>query len=889
MHFERSEEQYIFTIIMAVYNVEEYLEEAIQSVINQTLDFGKHVQLILVNDGSPDNSEHLCLRYSEEYPNNIFYISKENGGVSSARNEGLKYAEGKYINFLDPDDKLSLTTLEEVFKFFELHYDEVDVVSIPITFFEARTGPHPLNYKFAKARVVDLDVDYNHIQLSAASSFFKNRCLKLNKFKTNISLGEDLELLSRILIQKLRLGVVSEGCYLYRKRHNGGSAIQMSTINKDWYLGNLEKVYMYLIEFSIVELGYVHKYIQYIVMYEMQWRLKVGDLTNILNNEEYGLLLSKLQKLLGFIEDSIIFEQKFINMHLKMFALSLKHPEFNSLLKKVFFKDDISLYYKEKLIDSLKKQSVYIEFINYKDNYLEIEGFFGSLFNNDDYGVLVNAGGQFFTMTKIDRKLHGHYSLSKIVKDYKGFTFKLPFNPIKDKEFKIKFFISIENHRVPVGIEFRKFAKMDKEVNKSHTISKKVSVSYDNQYLIIRKNSIMDSIKSEISLYKSIKNVNGINSVKIMLARLATYIIKFISRKEIWLFMDRLDKADDNAEHLYRYSLSQKDSVKKFFIINKNSQDFNRIRKYGIPVSAGSFRHKILSLVSSKVISSHAEEWITNPFFGMKRYYMDLMNFDFVFLQHGIIQGDFSQWLNKYNKNIKLFITSSYQEHRSIIEGNYSYGSDVIKMTGLPRYDNLIDRKKRQIIIMPTWRKNLVGILNQKTGARDYSHKFKESLYFKFYNQLINDERLIDAAREHNYKIVFFPHPNISHQLVDFEKNYYVSFGNENNSYQSLFNESSLLITDFSSVAFDFAYLKKPVIYYHFEEYPLESGYFNYEEMGFGEICNEHEILIDTIICYIENQCQMKDIYKQRVDQFYAYNDRSNSERVYNEIIKLGN
>lgn len=115
------EHKYLFSIVMAVYNVEQYLEEAIESVINQTLSFENHVQLILVNDGSPDNSEETCLKYKEMYPDNIVYIRKENGGVSSARNEGLKYVEGKYVNFLDSDDKLSLNALAEVFSFFELN------------------------------------------------------------------------------------------------------------------------------------------------------------------------------------------------------------------------------------------------------------------------------------------------------------------------------------------------------------------------------------------------------------------------------------------------------------------------------------------------------------------------------------------------------------------------------------------------------------------------------------------------------------------------------------------------------------------------------------------------------------------------------------------------
>ena len=96
---------FLFSVIMPVYNTEEYLEEAIQSVIEQTIGFEENIQLILINDGSTDNSESICKKYQEKYKNNIVYKYKENGGVSSARNEGRKYVKGKYFNFLDSDDK----------------------------------------------------------------------------------------------------------------------------------------------------------------------------------------------------------------------------------------------------------------------------------------------------------------------------------------------------------------------------------------------------------------------------------------------------------------------------------------------------------------------------------------------------------------------------------------------------------------------------------------------------------------------------------------------------------------------------------------------------------------------------------------------------------------
>ena len=107
---EKKQYKYKFTIIMSIFNVEQYLEEAVDSIIAQDIGFKDNVQLIMVNDGSEDNSEEICLKYQEKYPDNIVYVKKENGGLASAKNFGLKYREGKYINFFDPDDILRQNT-----------------------------------------------------------------------------------------------------------------------------------------------------------------------------------------------------------------------------------------------------------------------------------------------------------------------------------------------------------------------------------------------------------------------------------------------------------------------------------------------------------------------------------------------------------------------------------------------------------------------------------------------------------------------------------------------------------------------------------------------------------------------------------------------------------
>ena len=188
------EYKYRISVIVPIYNVEKYLEEAIESVINQTMDFEKYIQLILINDGSQDSSEAICKEYQKKYPDNITYIYKENGGVSSARNMGFDLVRGKYVTFLDPDDKWEENSFLNAYNFFEKHYDEIDVLAARIQFFEAKNDYHSLDYKFnAGTRIAALNdsKELYSVQSTAATTFLKAEALGDPRFDSRLRYGED--------------------------------------------------------------------------------------------------------------------------------------------------------------------------------------------------------------------------------------------------------------------------------------------------------------------------------------------------------------------------------------------------------------------------------------------------------------------------------------------------------------------------------------------------------------------------------------------------------------------------------------------------------------------------------------------------------------------------
>ena len=101
------------SVIVPVYNVEKYLERCLNSLVNQTLE---NIEIIIVNDGTKDNSEEIIKKFIDKYPQKIVYLKKENGGLSDARNFGIPYAKGEYIAFLDSDDYVEKDIYKEMYE-----------------------------------------------------------------------------------------------------------------------------------------------------------------------------------------------------------------------------------------------------------------------------------------------------------------------------------------------------------------------------------------------------------------------------------------------------------------------------------------------------------------------------------------------------------------------------------------------------------------------------------------------------------------------------------------------------------------------------------------------------------------------------------------------------
>ena len=304
--------EYKISVIIPVYNVEKYLEETIESVVNQTIGFD-NIQMILVNDGSPDNSEEICLKYKEKYPDNVVYVKQENAGVSSARNNGLKHATGKYVNFFDSDDIWDRNVYEKAVKFLDSNLS-VDLVAFRLKFFEKSTDYHALDYKFTRDGVVDVNEEPSSIVLHVNTSVIRREAIPVDPFDSRLRICEDTKVLYQIILNKLKYGIISSSNYNYRKREDQSSAIQGSKTKVYWYTDTIEYAHKYLIKLSMEKFGKVIPYVQYFIMYELQWRIKSG-IKAALTFEQKEMYRTNLRYLMSYIDDTVIAEQRNIGIY----------------------------------------------------------------------------------------------------------------------------------------------------------------------------------------------------------------------------------------------------------------------------------------------------------------------------------------------------------------------------------------------------------------------------------------------------------------------------------------------------------------------------------------------------------------------------------------------
>lgn len=805
-----------YTVVAAVYNVEKYLDDFFSSLTKQKLNFKKHIQIILVDDGSADKSAEIIQKWQQKFPQNIRYFYKENGGQASARNLGLQYVETDWVTFIDPDDFVSPDYFYKTDTFLSKNAN-ISIVGCPLVFYfedkDMVKDTHPLKYRFAKGDVVlPLSNLKDHLQLSASTAFFKidnirnahisfDEAMKPSfedaKFVTDYILNTDLSTNAAFL---------SKISYFYRKRSDGSSTLDGAWQNPLLFSRVIEKGCIEILKTAKKKFGNIPEHIQRIVLYHIIWYFgrivnKPAALSH-LDEEQKKHFVALLHEMFSYIDEKTILR---FNLAGTWF---FQKVALLGLFKNTAPKNQIA-YIED--FDLKKKQIL----VKYFSNFPIIEQW------------MIN-GKEIFP--KYQKEVVYDFLGSLYTKEYRTW---LPCHDMGDLE------LFLAGKRAKLTFSGKQFDKLPIE-----------------------------------TVFTSFKQKSTIKS-------------------NAWILMDRDNQADDNAEHLYRYISENHPEQDIYFALKKTSSDWKRLEQDGfnlLEFGSSAFESKLKDC--AKIISSHVDGYITH-------YFKDnsLLDKDYVFLQHGIIKDDLSGWLN--TKKIACFVTATNPEYHSIVDNTtaYKFGKKEVKLTGLPRYDRLLinnNTKSKQILIMPTWRNSIVGTYISGT-ERTRNPDFMKTNYARHWHGFMN-HAILKELNDQGYQIVFAPHPSIQEYMdeftvPDFIKIYSYSEGN----IQSVFQNTSILITDYSSVAFDVAYLNKAILYYQFDydevfssgNHTYKKGYFDYNRDGFGAVAYNETELLAALKDLVDNQAKVPDLYQTRIDKTFQFRDSNNCERVYQAILDL--
>lgn len=414
----------------------------------------------------------------------------------------------------------------------------------------------------------------------------------------------------------------------------------------------------------------------------------------------------------------------------------------------------------------------------------------------------------------------------------------------------------------------------------------------DGDSLVVAPRTPFGAVRAEMRLWLELLFKFESAAVKALLFRVLCAALRPFCRR-IWLFTDREGLADDNARALYEYVCAQPprpDAPKCVFAVAGGRRTFGRVPSGGVVHDIGGLRYKLDFLLAEFVVSSHRKRIQRMPFTaGFMAYSKDLVNRPrFVYLRHGVSQNDLADDLGRPLINPRILVSSARREYESIIYGRYGYTEREVKLCGLARFDRLYDAREKLITIMPTWRGYLVHRLD--SSHFELLPGFEESTYCRTLGELCTDARLKAACERHGYTLQLLMHPNLAFAIDRFRIGPHVRVLPAGVRYRDVFATSSLVVTDYSSVAFDFAYLKKPVVYFQpdFDEFygrQYVPGYFDYGRDGFGDVETSVAATVDRLIALLEGGCRMSPEYAARVDAFFGFNDHENCRRIHEAML----
>jgi glycosyltransferase involved in cell wall biosynthesis/CDP-glycerol glycerophosphotransferase (TagB/SpsB family) len=838
-----------YSVVSAVYNVARYLPEFIASVERQEFSLGR-LELIMVDDGSTDDSLKILQAWQQRRPELVTVLTKPNGGQASARNLGIEHATGQWVTFPDPDDILESNYFADVDTFINKNPTTMLAATRRVMFDDAtrEQRKHPLNRHFSKRnRLRNLDLDTAHFHGSASCAFF--RLERLREFGLSFDTRirptfEDGHFCCSYLLrcEQPMVAYLATAAYLYRRRSDRTSTVDTSWIDPRRFTDTLELGFLGLLREAQDMHGAIPHWLQGMVVYELSWYFKTYNAVPNVETAGQGEVAVRFHELMGEICPLLDVEliESFNRRSLPSYARDvLLHGYSDATWHPTFVVVD------KVDMDQRLMRATYRYTGPPPTEVFIVEGSAVKTTHAKHRSVV------YFGRTLLHERIVW-----------------LPFGTLR---------VVLDGRDVDVRTEEPDppaYYLRGAVIREAHdaTLTDEERSGTPPPKLTMRDRAVLALARSRLAR----RYFGG-----------------------AWVLIDRIHDADDSAEHLFRYLRKHRRRVNAWFVIEAGTPDHARLRKDGYRrvVPHGSLRWQLLMLNCKHLISSHAEHVIFAP---EQITRLVTPTWRTAFLQHGVTKDDLSGWLNR--KDFDIFITSTVAEQASVTGDTttYRYTTREAQLTGLARFDRIRAAgaafppdQRDLVLIAPTWRYWLIDPTptDEQRRVVDIA-RFEDSEYARNWLGLIRSPELRDLAERNSLTIGLLLHPNMQSVISQLDLPPHVRvFSFEGQNVQETFARAWVAVTDYSSMAFNTAYIDRPLVYFQFDRdrffaggHPGKPGYFNYERDGFGPVVVDVDAAEKAITDAVEQGPHPAPEYAARIAEAFPNRDGKCCERVANAI-----
>ncbi|WP_441246269.1 bifunctional glycosyltransferase/CDP-glycerol:glycerophosphate glycerophosphotransferase [Kitasatospora sp. McL0602] len=897
------------TVVVPVHNVEEYLQECLDSLAGQTA-FGE-CQVIIVDDGSTDGSRSMAGEFAEAHANVLLHV-QENAGLGAARNTAMDLASTEFIMFCDSDDILPERAVETLLA------AVTSEPGVPVAAGMMETFPDPTHWAWQGAfefkqdlRVIDGIAEAPTLVHNASAC---NKIFDLSqirewglRFREGAHF-EDVWLVLPFLLRAERIALVREVVYRYRRRPGGSIMNSLFTRPQNFW------------DHLAADLALV-------ALREGLDTLKHEALDQFVVRSFQGFAMRACRQFEGAELRSLFEQAKALYRGVSVADLQAATVDTAHRVPVVAcLTDDFELFAHPEQVTGVRARAGQLYLDHQVSNdllpLLAVSGFAARVeqFVPSADGETIAISGRLdlnglrlalplaakLTLEVVgseisvpaENGLRGDLVDNHGDKAWTGFRAEVPTRALLDGRHTLS--LTLHTDTGPVTRTCVTTVGYLRSARTLQLPTCRVLPGWgrgDQAVLEVRTGSRSRQRRSWALTLAGRDLVHSARRSPLWRARLARLASKpFMAGRDIWLVGERPDSFQDNSAYLFRHLRRTRPDVRAYAVVDRSSPDAAELKGLGRVVNHSSWRHKFLMLHASTLVNSYDIDAYSLPEGWDRDTYLKHLGWRTgarrVSLQHGVVHQDVARGIHRSKTGLDLLVTTTAAETEHMDQWLDYRGT--ARQLGLPRFDSHIpERGHRRLLVMTTWR-NYLGTASYGRTRSSRSSSFEGSTLQSFLSGLFADRGLQAALERHGFVLEFLPHYETRRHVSELvpQDGPYRLVDLTDRTFQDVLRGCDLFVTDWSSTAFDVAYMGTPMVYAQFdaEEYWADHarpGYFDFARDGFGPVCATVEETVRALISYLDSGCVREELYDRRAAECFTLPGGDSCERVAQAIHDL--